>query len=221
MDISTFTGRIKIKNSEQQKTVLVAKDGYLIEKIYAFHVDSYRVGELPPRSDTVIYMDHSDLNVVVAYNYDEKTEVTTITYPSLKSHYSDSQYEINCYLQDPDTESIEIMTDSGEIIKLETDDFWINDDIDQILGIDKIDTQTIGRYYFNEYSDLFYNIAGYELEYQEMSDDMIWICFSMANNQLINLADTSRAFKIRFPGVKFDLCSDPDGGENRHKFTLL
>lgn len=223
MDISNFTGRIKVTNIQGQRTILVVKNGYLIEKIYDETIDSYRVGDLPPQSDTVFYMSHSDpeFDVMIAYDYNEKANMTTITYPSAESLYSDSQYEISCYLQDTDTESIEIVSDSGEVTKLETDNFWINDDLDRILGIDRIDMQTIGKYYFDEYSKLFYGIAGYKLEYQEMTDDRLWICFSMRDRNWQNLADTSRAFKVKFPGVKFDLRSDPDGGENWHSFTLL
>ncbi|HEY9704977.1 MAG TPA: hypothetical protein V6C58_21240 [Allocoleopsis sp.] len=223
MSTSDFTGRIKILNVQGQKTILVVKNGCLIEKIYDETIDSYRVGDLPSRSDTICYLSHSDpeLDVMIAYDYNEKTNIATITYPTIESLYSDSQYEINCYLQDTDTESIEIMNDSGEIIKLEVDDFWINDDLDRILGLDMIDAQIIGRYYFNEYSKLFYAITGDELEYQEMSDDRLWICFSMRDRNWQNLADTSRAFKTKFPEVKFDLRSDPNGGENWHSFTLL
>lgn len=225
MNAATFTGRIKIKDSEQQKTILVVKDGYLIEKIFDSNIDSYRVGDLPPRSDTVIYMSHSDpdhCDTMIAYDYCDETGITTITYPTTESLYRDSQYEISCYLEDADTESIEIISDSGEVTKLEIDDFWINDDLDQILGIDKIDVQIIGRDYFNEYSNLFYNVAGYKLEYEGLSLNKN-IMFSMKNaRDLEPLAKTSRMFKSKFPDAKFDLCYEHDGGsENYWEFILF
>ncbi|HEY9705456.1 MAG TPA: hypothetical protein V6C58_23665 [Allocoleopsis sp.] len=223
MNISDFTGRIKVINFDREKTVLVVKEGYLIEKIYNSSIDSYRVGDLPPRSDTVSYMSHSDpdyCDTMIAYDCD-KNGITTITYPSPESLYSDSQYEISCHLQD-DTESIEIMTDSGEVIKLEVGDFWINDDLDQILGIDRIDTQTIGRDYFNEYSSLFRSIAGYELEYEGLSLNRN-IMFSMKNaRDLESLSKTSQMFKTKFPDIKFDLYYEHDGGsQNFWEFILF
>jgi hypothetical protein len=96
----------------------------------------------------------------------------------------------------------------------------LTEDLDSILGIDRIDLQLIGQFYFEKYIETFADISGYKPSYEGYNNNHFW--FTTRNRDVVNLAATSRAFKTLYPNVKYTLYYEYDGGnENPHGFTIL
>lgn len=103
--------------------------------------------------------------------------------------------------------------------KQEIENFTINCELDDILGIDRIDMQIIGQFYFKEYLELFADISGYKPSDEGFQNNHFW--FTTRNRDVVNLAATSRAFKTLYPNVEYTLYYEHDGGnENPYGFTI-
>ena len=84
--------------------------------------------------------------------------------------------------------------------------------------MDTLNIESIGKDFFNEYSDIFYSISGYPLSY-EGTDKSRKIYFSTKDKNLQLIAETSRIFKSRFP-QSFTVSLETDAGKNWYSFAL-
>ena len=108
IETALFTGAVLIRNATDEVQFKV-ENGYITESSktginfnggYGLSfVDRFQIGELPAKDEYIFHQFDEVLNVTVAYDCNNGSNITYVTYPTPESWYGNSQYQLACQLE--------------------------------------------------------------------------------------------------------------------------